>query len=103
MQGILYICQTVLIKNGLLVTRDLKASKRRFGQAMARLNKAWNLAKASNSARELRDDIKLYQALHGWFNHKAPEESERAIETVLEQARLNANQYDVHSLYTEEE
>ena len=32
-----------------------------------------------------------------------PEESEKAIETVLEQARINANQYDVHSLNYEEE
>jgi len=31
-----------------------------------------------------------------------PEQSERAIETVLEQARLNANRYDVYSLQEEE-
>ncbi len=57
-----------------LVPRDTKASRRRFGQAMAELNKAWNLAKASNSASALRDDIKLYQALHGYINLRAPEE-----------------------------
>ena len=57
-----------------LVPRDTKASRRRFGQAMGLLNKAWNLAKASNAAHALRDDIKLYQALHGYINQKAPEE-----------------------------
>ena len=31
-----------------------------------------------------------------------PEQSERAIETVLEQARLNAHQYDVYSLHSAE-
>lgn len=57
-----------------LVPRDTQASRRRFGQAMAELNKAWNLAKATPSAHARRDDIKLYQALHGYINHRAPEE-----------------------------
>jgi type I restriction enzyme R subunit len=73
-----------------LVARDPEASRRRFGQAMARLNKAWNLAKSSNTARALRDDIKLYQALYGYINQKAPEEQkdpeilDSAIQQILD-------------------
>jgi type I restriction enzyme, R subunit len=73
-----------------LVARDPEASRRRFGQAMARLNKAWNLAKASDTARALRDDIKLYQALYGYINQKAPEEQkdpeilDSAIQQILD-------------------
>ena len=73
-----------------LVARDPEASRRRFGQAMARLNKAWNLAKASDTARTLRDDIKLYQALYGYINQKAPEEQkdpeilDSAIQQILD-------------------
>ena len=57
-----------------LIPRDAKASRRQFGLAMAELNKAWNLAKASAVAKDRRDDIKLYQALHGFINRRAPEE-----------------------------
>ena len=57
-----------------LIPRDAKASRRQFGLAMAELNKAWNLAKASSVAKDRRDDIKLYQALHGFINRRAPEE-----------------------------
>lgn len=73
-----------------LVARDPEASRRRFGQAMARLNKAWNLAKSSDMARALRDDIKLYQALYGYINQKAPEEQkdpeilDSAIQQILD-------------------
>ena len=73
-----------------LVARDPEASRRRFGQAMARLNKAWNLAKSSDTARALRDDIKLYQALYGYINQKAPEEQkdpeilDSAIQQILD-------------------
>tara|TARA_B100000963_G_scaffold233254_1_gene203700 strand:- start:922 stop:2082 length:1161 start_codon:yes stop_codon:yes gene_type:complete len=73
-----------------LVARDPEASRRRFGQAMARLNKAWNLAKSSETARALRDDIKLYQALYGYINQKAPEEQkdpeilDSAIQQILD-------------------
>jgi len=57
---------------------------------MGRLNKAWNLAKASNAARALRDDIKLYQALLGYINQKAPEDQkdpellDSAIQQILD-------------------
>ena len=57
---------------------------------MARLNKAWNLAKSSDTARALRDDIKLYQALYGYINQKAPEEQkdpeilDSAIQQILD-------------------
>ena len=91
-----------------LVARDPKASKRRFGQAMARLNKAWNLAKASNSARELRDDIKLYQALHGWINHKAPEDQkdpeilDSAIKQILDDSITPEGLVDVVGLGNEQ-
>ena len=91
-----------------LVARDPKASKRRFGQAMARLNKAWNLAKASDSARALRDDIKLYQALHGWINHKAPEDQkdpeilDSAIKQILDDSITPEGLVDVVGLGNEQ-
>ena len=86
------IRKTMIDRINSLVERDPKASKRRFGQGMSRLNKAWNLAKTSNAARDLRDDIKLYQALHGYINQRAPEEQkdpeilDSAIQQILDEA-----------------
>jgi type I restriction enzyme R subunit len=57
-----------------LQARDIQASQRRFGQAMAKLNKAYNLAKTSDYARKVRGDIKLFQSLHGYINHRKPED-----------------------------
>ena len=68
------IRRAMLDRINTLVSRDPEASRRRFSHHMGRLNKAWNLAKASNAARALRDDIKLYQALLGYINQKAPED-----------------------------
>lgn len=73
-----------------LVERDPEASRRRFSHHMGRLNKAWNLAKATDTARALRDDIKLYQALNGYINQKAPEDQkdpdilDSAIQQILD-------------------
>ena len=87
-----------------LVDRDPEASKRRFGREVARLNKAWNLAKASDAARFLRDDIKLYQALNGYINQKAPEEQkdpeilDSAIQQILDNAIVPEGLIDVVGL-----
>ena len=84
-----------------LVSRDPEASKRRFGHHVSRLNKAWNLAKASNAARALRDDIKLYQALHGYINQKAPEEQkdpgilDSAIQQILDDTITSEGLVDI--------
>ena len=91
-----------------LVPRDTKASRRRFGQAMAELNKAWNLAKASNSASALRDDIKLYQALHGYINLRAPEEHKdpellnAAIRQIVDEAITPKGLIDIVGLGQEQ-
>ena len=66
--------KTMLERINTLQARDIQASQRRFGQAMAKLNKAYNLAKTSDYARKVRGDIKLFQSLHGYINHRKPEE-----------------------------
>lgn len=84
------IRRAMLDRINTLVSRDPEASRRRFSHHMGRLNKAWNLAKASNAARALRDDIKLYQALLGYINQKAPEDQkdpellDSAIQQILD-------------------
>jgi type I restriction enzyme R subunit len=84
------IRRAMLDRINTLVSRDPEASRRRFSHHMGRLNKAWNLAKASNVARALRDDIKLYQALLGYINQKAPEDQkdpellDSAIQQILD-------------------
>ena len=75
-----------------LQTRDIQASQRRFGQAMSDLNRAYNLAKTSDYARKVRGDVKLFQALHGYINHRKPEELkdpellDTAIQQILDQS-----------------
>ena len=82
----------MLERINILVERDLQASQRRFGQGMAQLNKAYNLAKTSDYARTVRGDIKLFQSLHGYINHRKPEDLkdpellDSAIQQILDES-----------------
>ena len=84
--------KTMLERINTLQTRDIQASQRRFGQAMSDLNRAYNLAKTSDYARKVRGDVKLFQALHGYINHRKPEELkdpellDTAIQQILDQS-----------------
>ena len=59
---------------------------------MANLNRAYNLAKTSDYAIKVRGDVKLFQALHGYINHRKPEELkdpellDTAIQQILDQS-----------------
>ena len=68
-----------------LVSRDPEASRRRFSHHMGRLNKAWNLAKASNAAayRTISNSIKHFLAT----SIKKPQKTKRSqlLDSAIQQ------------------
>ena len=57
-----------------LVEKDIEASRRKFGRHMSELNKAYSLAKVTEIAKQIRNDVKLFQTIQACVNHRAPEE-----------------------------